>query len=217
MEELVEQFLRSPKLEIYLEQINAARMNEKNARQRFLEKITEDDKAEFINGEVIFHSPVKFEHGNCALRLFQLANTYVKVHRLGVVGYEKLMISLSRNDYEPDLCFWHSERSKEFQADQMRFPAPDWVVEVVSPSTEANDRGVKFDDYAAHGISEYWIVDSDRRTIEQYQLGTNGKYQIQLKSSSGMIRSTAINGFEIPIVAVFDDAENLRVLKSYLG
>ena len=61
----------SPKLEIYIEQINAARLSEKTARHQFLEKITEDDKAEFINGEVILHSPVKLSHNNCTLRLAQ--------------------------------------------------------------------------------------------------------------------------------------------------
>ena len=41
----------------------------------------------------------------------------------------------------------------------MLFPAPDFAVEVLSPSTQKNNRGIKFDDYALHNVSEYWIID----------------------------------------------------------
>jgi Uma2 family endonuclease len=125
------------------------------------------------------------------------------------------MVSLTENDYEPDINFWRPEKSGRFQPDQIRFPAPDWIAEVLSPDTEANDRGVKFEDYAAHGVSEYWIVDADKQTVEQYTL-IDGNYQLLLKSGSGTIRSEVIAGLEIPIVAIFDDAENLRVLKKLL-
>ncbi len=108
------------------------------------------------------------------------------------------------------------EKASKFEPDQLRFPAPDLIVEILSPSTEANDRGVKFEDYAAHGVGEYWTVDADKQTVAQYSL-TDGNYQLVLKSGSGMIRSETIGGFEIPITAIFDDAENLRVLKMLLG
>jgi Uma2 family endonuclease len=217
MEQLFEQLLRSPKLEIYFERIGATLAREKSARQLFLEQINEDDKAEFINGHPIFHSPVKFSHANCSGRLHSLLQAFVHVRQLGAVGYEKLMISLTRNDYEPDLSFWNLDKSAHFQPNQMRFPAPDWIAEVLSPSTEANDRGVKFEDYAAHGVSEYWLVDPEKQFVEQYVLGVDGTYELRLKSDSGFIRSSAIAGFEIPIAAIFDDAENLRTLKAFLA
>jgi len=80
---------------------------------------------------------------------------YVLRHDLGFVGHEKVMISLSRNDYEPDICYFNKEETRQFTPNQMRFPAPDFVVEVLSDRKAANDRGVKFEDYAAHGIVEY--------------------------------------------------------------
>jgi Uma2 family endonuclease len=92
------------------------------------------------------------------------------MHKLGWVGSEKVLISLTRNDYEPDLCFFDAATAAAFQPDQMRFPAPAFVVEVLSESIAAKDRGIKFDDYAAHGITEYWIIDPDTETVEQYRL-----------------------------------------------
>jgi Uma2 family endonuclease len=123
------------------------------------------------------------------------------------------MVSLSRNDYEPDVCFFGVEKEKKFhKQDQMQFPAPDFVVEVLSPSTEKHDREVKFKDYAAHHVSEYWIIDPDKKFVEQYLL-KDGAYELNLKSKSGIITALAIEGFSIPIEAIFDSKENLKTLK----
>ena len=64
------------------------------------------------------------------------------------------MVSLTRNDYEPDICFFGVAKAAQLTPDQMRFPVPDLVVEVLSETTQAVDRGVKFDDCAAHGVAE---------------------------------------------------------------
>ena len=61
----------------------------------------------------------------------------------------------------------------------MKLPPPDFVVEVLSPSTERHDRNVKFEDYGAHGITEYWIVDPVAQVVEQYALPTgSAEYQM---------------------------------------
>jgi len=104
----------------------------------------------------------------------------------------------------------------KFEAGQMRFPAPDLIVEILSPSTEARDRGVKFTDYAAHGVREYWIIDPVAQVLEQYLLLETGEYDLALKSDSGSVKSTAIPGFEIPIRAVFDANENIAALEKLL-
>ena len=71
---------------------------------------------------------------------------------------------------------------------------------------------MKFDDYAAHGVQEYWIVDPDEETIEQYLRSSDGTYNLKLKSASGDIASTVIQGFVIPIRAIFDADANMAAL-----
>ena len=71
------------------------------------------------------------------------------------------------------------------------------------------DRGIKFEDYAAHGVGEYWLLDPEAEVVEQYVL-EGGRYALRLKSGSGEIESTMIDGFLIPVRALFDDAANLR-------
>lgn len=213
---ILEQLLRSPQLPLYFEQIRAVLVQEQQKRRQFYEDISEKEKAEFINGEIIVHSPVKLAHNVVTELLLRVMSAFVDSKDLGFVGYEKLMVSLGRNDYEPDICFFGRDKAQQFTPRQTRFPAPDLVVEVLSQSTVAVDRGIKFEDYAAHGVHEYWIIEPEMQVLEQYVM--EGKaYQLLTKSDSGLVKSIAITGFIIPIRAIFDKTENLQVLKSLLS
>lgn len=214
--QLLEQLLRSPRLPAVAEQLGALVADETARRQHFIDTVLESEKAEFINGEKVVHSPVKLLHNVTAKRLLVLMDAYVGAHDLGYVGYEKLMVSLTRNDYEPDICFFNAATAAAFQPDQMRFPAPDLAVEVLSASTEANDRGIKFEDYAAHGVVEYWLINPDTETVEQYRLSGNG-YELVMKAQTGELHSSVVPGFVIPVRAIFDDAINRATLAQLLA
>lgn len=211
---LLEQALKMPDAYVFIDRLQAALALEKATRQHFYEIVEENKKMEFINGEIIFHSPVKLWHNEATGNLYELLRTYVRRRKLGRVGIEKLLVSLTRNDYEPDICFWGVEKSREFRRDQMQFPAPDLVAEVLSPSTASNDRGIKYQDYESHGVQEYWIIDPDKQTLEQHVL--QGEiYELVLKASDGTVKSSAIDGFSIPIKAIFDETINADVLKAF--
>lgn len=216
-QEILEEIMASPSAVLIVEQAGRMLEAERQRRERFYNEITEYEKAEFINGEVVIHSPVKKEHNDASGNLFALIHAHVRKHHLGYVGYEKIMVTLSRNDYEPDICFFGQEKARHFTDGQSLFPAPDLVVEVLSPKTSANDRGVKFEDYRAHGVQEYWIVDPVARTVEQYQLDAAQQYQLILKSGNGQISSEVIPGFYIRIEAVFDAGVNLEELGRLIG
>ena len=115
------------------------------------------EKVEFIEGEVIMHSPARNEHLVVKLHLATLLMTFVRDRGLGEVRDEKCLCIFPRNDYEPDIVFFGPEKSATIQPKTMKFPVPDFVVEVLSDSTEIRDRGVKFEDFEAHGVSEYWM------------------------------------------------------------
>ncbi len=205
-----------PNALLLVEQVKSKLADERKRRRHFYEIVEENKKMEFINGELIFHSPVKLQHNRATKLLCKLLDTFGAKHELGYVGIEKLMVSLTRNDYEPDVCFFGNENAKNFTGKQMKFPAPDFVVEVLSDSTAKNDRETKFQDYAAHGVGEYWIIDAEKETVEQYFL-QNEKYELLLKAKSGEIESGAVANFKIPIRAIFDETENLKALANIIS
>ena len=140
----------------------------------------------------------------------------LKKNDLGYVGVEKVMVRFTRNDYEPDLCFFSKAKSQKFKKGQRLFPVPDLSIEVRSPSTAKRDEGVKYSDYEQHGVSEYWLIDPEREIVRQYQL-IDGAYQLIIKAADGMIASTAVKGFEVPIRAIFDTKIRLETLKEILA
>lgn len=212
---LARQLLASPKIYSYMEELKSFLAEEAKRRADFYETMDEQTKVEFINGEIIMHSPVKIEHNSATVFISRLLGAYVDEYDLGMIGIEKLLISLTRNDYEPDICFFTKERADTFEEEQMKFPAPDFIIEVLSPSTEERDRGIKFEDYEAHGVREYWIVDTKRKTIEQYKR-TRGKYVLLQKTAQGLIESFTVKGFSMPVRAAFDKKENSLALRALL-
>ncbi len=205
-----------PDLKSIVKSLQDTLEEEARLRDEFYKTVEEDDKAEFINGEVIMHSPVRLEHVESSSLLANLMGIHVLRHDLGSVFIEKAMVHLTRNSYEPDIVFFNNEKAKLFTPGQMLFPAPDLAVEILSRSTEKNDRGIKFEDYALHNVTEYWLVDPSKKSIEQYLL-QHGKYQLEFKGKNGVITSKAIKGFTINAKAVFDKAENMKALQELMA
>ena len=207
--------LDSPVLPELIQEAQRAMGREKRLREKFYAEITPEDKWEFIQGEIVMHSPALSRHLVATKGIFKLMDAYVQVHALGVVHVEKAMTSFLRNDYEPDVVFFGTAKSALIRPDTLRFPVPDLIVEVLSPSTEARDRGVKFVDYALHGVGEYWIVDPVAETVELHRL-KGDLYPPAPRQSEGELVSEIVPGFTIPVRAVFDEAENLAALKKIL-
>lgn len=216
----VEKIMASPNAPQQLDALYAALQEEKKRRHDFREWITPAIKAEFINGEVILHSPVKKRHFSVTDLLSRVLSIYGSIKKLGRVATEKAMISLTRNDYEPDLVFFSKEKYDTFTEDQMLFPAPDFVVEILSKKTASKDRGIKKQDYAEHGIQEYWIIDPIRQHIEQYILFSPKDKQYSPPKIFGLsdeIESRAIKGFIIPVQAIFDETVNVETIQDLLN
>jgi hypothetical protein len=64
-------------------------------------------------------------------------------------------------------------------------------------------------------VQEYWLVNPETATIEQYPL-REGRYDLRLKSGSGEVTCTAIPGLVRPVRACFDRAANLDCLRTLM-
>jgi Uma2 family endonuclease len=218
MTELAAQLLDSPKAPQIIRQVQAILNDEQKRRQAFYEWMDDDMKAEFINGEIIVHSPALEKHNAAVLRLGMLLSAFVDAQELGMVRIEKALVELTRNSYEPDVCYFGTDKSATILPDQLYYPAPDLVVEVLSKSTQKSDREVKFEDYAAHGVMEYWLVDPTRQTIETFSIDadTDAYAATGLFAVGQSVSSQQIAGFTIPVKAVFDSSANVTALRALL-
>jgi len=172
------------------------------ARQDFETNLTDEIKAEWIDGKIVIQSPVNKAHNNLQMNLAHSLNSYVNKNKLGYVGGEKLMVRLLNYNLEPDISFF---KDKQFPDEQVLFPAPDFVVEILSKSTEKFDREKKFAEYALNNVLEYWIIhpNPNKFFVEQYIL-EKGKYILKQKISKGKINSIAVKGYAINVEWLLD-------------
>ena len=207
--------LSSPLLPDYAEVINERLRSERQSRQRFYAEMSDEHKMEFIEGEVVMHSPARNWHLVAKFNVTTLLGTYARIHKLGQVRDEKCLCVFPRNDYEPDVVFFGPEKAALLQPDTLKFPVPDLAVEVLSESTEQRDRGVKFTDFEAHGVREYSIIDPEEQIVEQYVL-RDGAFHLEMKSATGELRSEIVRGFAVPVAAIFNEAANLAALRAMM-
>lgn len=93
----------------------------------------------------------------------------------------------------------HSERITE----KFVRGAPDLIVEIISPTTEIRDRGIKLHAYARFGVPEYWIWDAFTRSVDVHVL--RGK-AFRLKGRYGetdVLRSQVLPDLEIPLAGIW--------------
>jgi Uma2 family endonuclease len=211
------QALRRPDFPEFARQVHDAYEEERRRREQFREELgVKFAHGEFINGEVVLPSPMRLRHRLVLDRLAGLLSEHTSRRKSGLVSTGGLLIRTTRNDYEPDVYFWPSSVSDGFAQDQTIFPPPTFIAEVLSPSTEERDRGVKFEDYAAHGVTEYWIIDPEAQTVECYDL-RDASYSLREKvsaESGATLRCRAIEGLAFPAAALFDDDANRTAVEA---
>lgn len=192
------------------------RMTTDARRERFYEEITDSQKVEFIDGKVIEQPPSKVMHSDALGAALCLLGLWVDMTEGKLLSSRALCV-FTRNDYMPDLVYFGPSKTAGITKDTSLFPVPDFVVEILSEWTEKYDRGVKFRDYAAHRVQEYWIIDPRDESLEQYLLGEDGEFSLQLKSTAGDVTSQVLCGLSIPIRSIFDDQLHLGTMRRLIG
>jgi Uma2 family endonuclease len=213
----IDQLLEMPALPKLLDTLRERLAAEQERRVAFREWLTEDSKAEFINGQVVMHTPASDDHNAATGQLYRIASLYADLKQLGKVRIEKAMIGLDRNDYEPNIAFWRKEIADQFDPGMSVYPVPDLIVEVLSPGKEniRRDTVTKFADYAAHRVAEYWIIDPKKQTVEQYLLAEteNPAYELRKKATlEDQIESMVMTGLSIPVRAIFETEANTEAV-----
>ena len=207
---------RSAGLYEHIHHLQRVVKDEERRRKRFYDEIDEQTKAEFINGQIVVHSPARLDHLKTASNLGNLLGNFALFHQRGEVYTGKCLIRCQRNDYEPDVCFFLAAKVAGFDGKQSVFPPPDLIVAVLSPSTENHNRTLKRDDYAQHGVGEYWIVDADERMVEQHVLPPSATgYELKARLPAGTpLTSMMLDGFSVSTAAFFAAEKYQRALQS---
>lgn len=148
-----------------------------------LEAVPPNLVAELVGGELLTHPRPRLRHSLSYSGLGVFLSGPFQYGRGGPGGWwilDEPELHLGQDVLVPDLAGWRRERMPEVPDDAFSTVAPDWVCEIVSPSTAIHDRGAKRDTYARHGVKHLWLVDPDSRLLEAFELA--GEHWLLLKT-----------------------------------
>jgi Uma2 family endonuclease len=103
----------------------------------------------------------------------------------------------------PDLAAWRRERLPSVPDDPYLTLAPDWVCEVLSPSTETIDRGRKLGIYAREGVPHVWLVDPLRQSLEVLALESGSLEKIEEHHGNVHVRARPFDAIELELQALW--------------
>ncbi len=155
---------------------------------------------EVIKGELKMSPAPKIKHQLVSINLAMAMANFVKQGKLGQVLTAPIDVRLGElaDPVQPDILFIRQERLGIIQEGWIE-GAPDLIVEILSPGNWLDDRRIKYRVYAQAGVTEYWIVDPDRREIEIFVL-RRGDYMLLGRFSSGEVASSeVIAGFKVEV------------------
>jgi Uma2 family endonuclease len=104
----------------------------------------------------------------------------------------------------PDLAGWRRERMTAFPFDAAYFTlAPDWICEVLSPSTTKIDRGDKLSIYARENVRHAWLLDPVAHTLEVLRL-ENGRWSIlAVYKDDAVVRAEPFDAIELALSSLW--------------
>ncbi|MFY2557100.1 Uma2 family endonuclease [Corallococcus terminator] len=104
----------------------------------------------------------------------------------------------------PDLAGWRRERMPELPQKVGFTVVPDWVCEVLSPSTSRLDRSLKLPLYAREGVRHVWIIDPIARTLEVHRLEGRSYVPPVIHEALARVRAEPFEVFELELGFLWD-------------
>lgn len=158
--------------------------------------LPEGTRAELIDGQIYYMAPPSRRHQEIVGTLYRKIADYIDSRSGSCKAYiAPFAVFLNENDknyVEPDISIV-CDKSK--LNDRGCTGAPDWIIEVVSPSSRQMDYMTKLFKYRSAGVREYWIVDPEKNRILVYDFDREetGDYTFSDSVRAGIYDDFSIN------------------------
>ncbi len=167
----------------------------------------QDTRNEYIAGEVSAMVGARDAHNTVSGNLYVLLRNHLRGGRCRVFASDmKLRVDSANCYFYPDVFVTCDERDRGPEADYWkRYPMP--IVEVLSESTAAFDRGRKFGYYRElESLQEYALVDPDRPSVDMFRRNPAGHWVLYPFGPGAEVEFASV-GLSMPIAAVYEDVQ----------
>ena len=180
----------------------------KPATYEDLMKLPEDRIGEIVDGDIYASPRPGAPHSECAFELSLDLGTAFRRGRGGPGGWLFLFepeLRLLEDTLVPDLAGWRRERLPSVPDTPAVTLAPDWVCEILSPSTERLDRVRKLPAYARHGVGHAWLVNRSTRTLEVYRREGTSWVLAATHADDAIVRAEPFDAIEIDLLRLWGE------------
>lgn len=183
-------------------------------------RVPEEKRAELIAGRIVQHAFPGVKHGDTQAQISHFLRPYRQRRSGGGGGgggspggwwlSQEVDLFIADVGCRPDIVGWRRDkhaRVPQPNAQGVITEVPDFVCEVLSPSTARFDTVEKQKAYFRAGVPHYWLVDPERSVLT-VQERTDRGYLVVLTGAPGhTVRAAPFEGVEIPIDELFLDEE----------
>jgi Uma2 family endonuclease len=171
--------------------------------------LPDDVRAEVVEGEIFQKASPSFEHGDAQGSLTALLKPPFQRGHGGPGGWwiaPEVESELEPHEiYVPDVAGWRRARVPDRPRGRPIRIHPDWVAEVLSPTTAKRDLGPKLRAYHRGGVAHYWIVDAEHELLTVYRWTPEG-YIVHLTAGrTDRVRAAPFEDLEIEVAQLFGE------------
>ena len=180
----------------------------KRATYEDLLALPEHQVGQIIDGELIVQPRPAMPH---AWATSELGGVLIPAFRRGqggpggwvILAEPELHLGPDPDVLVPDLAGWRRERMPVMPETAYCTLAPDWICEVLSPSTAKVDRTKKPPVYARERVPHVWIVDPDAKTLEVFRLEGERYSLLSSFADEPRVRAEPFDAIELELPALF--------------
>lgn len=135
--------------------------------------LPEGQRAELIDGRMYMMAPPRRIHQELVSQFTKVIGQYIDAHggqcKVYPAPFAVFLNADDKNYVEPDISV---VCDKDKLDDRGCNGAPDWIIEIISPSDSNRDYGIKLFKYRSAGVREYWIVNPLTNTVNVYDFAS---------------------------------------------
>ena len=162
------------------------------------------EKHEYLDGEVFAMAGASEAHVTLAGNVFMALRNHLRGGPCSVfISDMKLRVEADNAFFCPDVFVTCAETDR---AHSHYKAAPSLVVEVLSPTTSAYDRGAKFAAYRKlPSLREYALVDTERLSIDLFRRDEGGHWELYPSEAGDAVEFASV-GLSVPMERLYEDA-----------
>jgi Uma2 family endonuclease len=172
-----------------------------------LESLPDDGKRyEIIDGALYVSKQPSWHHQHTCFLIAKQLDSWNDETGAGQINLAPGLIFAEDDDVAPDVVWLSNERlTLTLAEDGKLHAAPELIVEVLSPgrANEKRDREAKLKLYSRRGVSEYWIIDWQRRRLEVYRRRDLVLHLFATLQAEDTLMTPLLPGFSCSLATLF--------------